>query len=63
MKQMMIFNFVKDRDGRITGKRVVRVIKVDSSFVGIGNKGVINSSEFKRLADALEPSNDGFTVS
>lgn len=63
MKQMMIFNFIKDRDGKITGKCVVRVIKVNSSFVGIGNRGVINSSEFKKLADALEPYNDGFTVS
>jgi len=63
MKQMMIFIFVKDKDGRITGKRVTRVIKVDNSFVGIGARGVINSSEFKRLADAIEPYNDGFTVS
>lgn len=63
MKQMIIFRFLKDRDDKVIGKTLLRVIKVSSSFVGIGARGVINSSEFKKLADALEPHNDGFTVS
>lgn len=47
---------------KIIGKETLRVINVHDSFVGIGNKGEVNKTEFQKLADALEPSNEGFTL-
>jgi hypothetical protein len=64
VKQLTIFRLVRDprNNDIVKGKRTLRVINVHPTFVGIGTKGAIDKSEFKRLADALEPSNDGFSV-
>lgn len=64
MKKVIIFSFIRDsRDhSRILGKNILRAINVHPSFVGNGDKGSINRAEFKKLADDLEPFNDGFTI-
>lgn len=62
MKKLMIFHYIKDRDGKIVGKSLCRIVNIDSSFVGNGKGGVINSAEYKKLSEILEPSHDGFTV-
>jgi hypothetical protein len=65
MKRLTIFRLVRDpRDNdKILRKQTLRIITVHPVFVGIGEKGTVNKAEFKKLADALEPSNDGFSVS
>jgi hypothetical protein len=64
MKQVTIFQFIRNpRDySKITGKRVLRIINVHPSFVGIGTDDNINKSEFRKLANDLEPTNDGCDV-
>lgn len=64
MKRLSIFRLIRDpkNNDNILGKQLLRVIQVWPTFVGIGQYGVINKSEFKKLADSLEPSNDGFDV-
>ncbi len=68
MKKLTIFEFIRDpRDvGRILSRRVLRVVNVHPSFIGIGDSekdvNAINRAEFKRLADSLETSNDGFFI-
>lgn len=64
MKKLTIFEFIRDpKDiGRILSRRILRVVSVHPSFIGIGEKEAINRAEFKRLADSLETSNDGFFV-
>ncbi len=65
MKRLTIFKLIRDpRDNdKVLDKQVIRIVNVHPSFVGIGERGVINKSEFKKLADSLELSNDGFYVS
>lgn len=65
MKKMTIFKFIRDQRnyGRILGKETLRVINVHESFIGIGEHGAINKAEFRKLADALEPHNDGISLS
>lgn len=65
MKKMTIFRFIRDprNFGKILGKDTLRVINVHESFVGIGPKGDINKAEFRKLADSLEPHNDGISLS
>ena len=65
MKKLTIFRFIRDPKNfdNIIGKRALRMINVHESFIGIGDQGVINKSEFKKLADSLETYNDGFTIS
>jgi hypothetical protein len=65
MKKMTIFRFVRNPKnyGEILGKETLRVINVHDSFVGIGEKGQVNKSEFRKLADCLEPYNDGISLS
>lgn len=65
MKKVIIFSFIRDpRDNsKIIGKKILRAITVHPSFIGNGNKGAINKAEFKRLADDLEPYNEGYTIS
>ena len=65
MKKMTIFRFLRDPKnyGRILGKDTLRVINVHESFTGIGDKGQINKAEFRKLADCLEPYNDGISLS
>lgn len=43
-------------------KRLLRVISVSSTFIGIGKKGSVNISDFSRLAKDLEPTMEGFTI-
>ena len=64
MKQLTIFRLVRDpnNNDKVLGRMTLRIINVSSTFVGIGERGVVNKAEFKKLADALEPSNDGFSV-
>jgi len=64
MKKITIFKFLRDSKnfGRILGKETLRVINVHESFVGIGSKGEINKAEFRKLADALEPTNEGINI-
>lgn len=64
MKKVIIFSFIRDSKdhSKILGKRLLRAINVYPSFVGNGDKGAINRAEFKKLADDLEPYNEGFTI-
>jgi len=65
MKKMTIFRFIRDprNFGKILGKDTLRVINIHESFTGIGEKGQINKAEFRKLADDLEPFNDGISLS
>jgi hypothetical protein len=64
MKKMTIFRLIKDSKifNKIIGREVLRVINVGPTFIGIGEKGEINHSEFKKLADYLEPKNEGYSI-
>lgn len=64
MKQLIIFRYIRDpkNHSKILGKDTLRVVNVHDSFVGIGERGVINNAEFKRLADDLEPYNEGISI-
>lgn len=64
MRKVIIFKLIRDENdnNKILGKVALRVVNVNSQFVGFGVRGEINKAEFKRLADALEPYNDGFDV-
>lgn len=64
MKQLTVFRLVRDprNNDKVLGKQTLRIINVHPVFVGIGEKGAVNKAEFKKLADALEPSNDGFSI-
>lgn len=57
MKKVTIYGF--DVRGR---KSVVRNITVNPQFIGIGKRGQIDSAEFKKLVNSLEPDNIGFSV-
>lgn len=63
-KKMTIFRFIRDSNnyGKIIGKLTLRVINVSPSFEGFGEKGQINKAKFKELANALEPFNDGISI-
>lgn len=63
--KVTIYRFVRDPNsfGRVLGKDTLRVINVHPTFEGIGSDGEPNRAEFKKLADALEPGNDGFILS
>lgn len=65
MKKVSIFRFIRDHNnfGKIIGKEVLRVINVSETFIGIGERGQINKEEFRKLANALEPYNDGVSLS
>ncbi len=65
MKKLTIFNYIRDDNNanKILGKNSLRVVSVHESFIGIGDKGQINKAEFQRLADALEPHNEGINIS
>ena len=62
---MTIFKFIRDQRnyGKIIGKETLRVVNVHDVFVGFGEHGQINKAEFRKLADALEPFNDGISLS
>lgn len=64
-KKMTIFRFIRDNNnfGKIVGKLTLRVINVHPSFKGFGERGQINKAKFKELANALEPFNDGISLS
>lgn len=64
MKKVLIFSFIRDSEdySKILGKRILRAVTIHPSFVGNGDKGAINRAEFKKLADDLEPYNEGFTI-
>lgn len=64
MRKLTVFKLVRDpnNNDKVLGKRTLRQVSVHDSFIGIKEKGVIDKSEFKKLADILEPSNDGFHV-
>lgn len=65
MKQVTIFKLLRDPNdhAKITGKQALRIINVHDTFEGIGEKGAVNKAEFKKLADVLEPYNDGYDLS
>lgn len=65
MNTITIFRYIRDpRDhSKIKGRLALRVVNVHPSFVGFGDKGAINKAEFKKLADDLEPTNDGISLS
>ena len=65
MKKLTIFNYIRDDNNanRILGKNIIRVVSVHESFIGIGDKGQINKAEFQRLADSLDPHNEGINIS
>ena len=62
--KMTIYSLIRHQDhyDKILGKLTLRVINVTSSFIGIGDNGEPNLAEFQRLADSLEPGNEGFTL-
>lgn len=62
--KMTIYRLIRDPKNyhKVTGKETLRVINVHSTFIGIGQDGVINKSEFQKLADNLEPKNEGFSI-
>lgn len=64
MAKLTIYRYIRDPEDadKVIGKITVRVVNVDSSFVGFGKNGVIHKAEFQRLADALEPGNDHIDV-
>lgn len=63
--KLTIFQFIrnsKDND-RIMGKQTLRVTNVHDSFIGIGERDrEVNRAEFRKLADVLEPYNEGFLI-
>lgn len=63
MKKLTIFKRSDkiERDGTFKNE-VLRSICVHSSFIGIGKNGQINGSEFKKLAQDLEPTSTGISV-
>lgn len=65
MKQVTIFKLLRDPNdhSKVVGKQALRIVNVHHSFEGIGQKGAINKEEFKKLADVLEPGNDGCDIS
>lgn len=65
MRKLSIFRLMRDPkdNDKVLGKRVLRIVTVGDTFVGVKEKGAIDKSEFKKLADVLEPSNDGFNLS
>ena len=64
MKKLTIFNYIRDKNNanKILGKNIIRVLSVHGSFIGIGNKDQINKAEFQRLADYLDPHNEGINI-
>lgn len=56
MKRLFIYLKTDDK------KLLLRTVTVHSSFVGIGKNGAINTSEFKKLADDLEPTSNHYAV-
>jgi hypothetical protein len=64
MKQVTIFQVIRDTNdhSKIIGKQALRIVNVHPTFEGIGEKGAINKAEFKKLADVLEPHNDGYDI-
>ena len=65
MKKMTIFRFIRDNNnfGKVVGKLALRVINVHERFEGFGERGQINKAKFRELANALEPFNDGISLS
>lgn len=65
MKKMTIFKYIRDNNnfGKIVGKLTLRVINVSPNFEGFGERGQINKAKFRELANALEPFNDGISLS
>lgn len=64
MKQVTIFRVIRDPNdhAKVVGKQALRIINVHDTFEGIGEKGATNKAEFKKLADVLEPHNDGYDI-
>lgn len=64
MRKMTIYAVIRDENNhsKIIGKKTLRAINLDPSFEGFGEKGAINQDACKRLADALEPANDGYDI-
>lgn len=54
-KKMLIYQLVEKQNGSMA-TRMLRSINVHSEFIGINkDTGVINFSDFKNLAEDLEP--------
>lgn len=64
MKKLSIYRVIRSEDdhSKILGKETLRVVNVTQDFVGFGDKGTINKSEFQKLAEALEPTCDGWDL-
>lgn len=62
---MTIFKYIRDNSnfGKIKGKLTLRVVNVSETFEGIGARGEVNKSAFRKLADDLESHNDGISLS
>lgn len=65
MSKITIFKCIRSpKDhSKILKKVTIRIINVHDFFMGHGTKGQINFAEFKKLADDLEPDNDGISLS
>jgi hypothetical protein len=65
MRQLTIFKLIRDprNNDKVLRRQTLRIINVHDTFVGNGSKGAIIKFVFKKLADDLEPSNDGLLIS
>jgi hypothetical protein len=62
MKKLVIYKDVFNEGKKKVERRVLRSITPGPTFVGYGKNGTINSNEFKKLAQALEPGMTGHYV-
>lgn len=65
MKKMTIFRYIRSKReyDKIIGRETLRVVNVHPSFIGIGKDEEVNRAEFRKLADILEPTNEGINIS
>lgn len=64
MRKMIIFHVIRDENNytKIIGKKTLRSVNLHPSFEGFGEKGTINQEACGKLAEALEPSSDGWEI-
>lgn len=64
MRKMTIFQVIRDENNhaKIVGRKTLRSVNLHPSFEGFGEKGAINKDACKKLADDLEPYNEGWEI-
>jgi hypothetical protein len=63
--KLKIYKNIRDPDNpsKIVKQETLRIINVSNAFLGIGEGGSVNRAEFEKLANVLEPYNDGIVIS